>query len=193
MSDELEVPRAPGWRISDADRERVAERLSAGLSDGRLTPAEFTERMGTAMSAVHYSDVEPVLADLPGGALSAPPREHAELRTTFGNMKRRGAWVVPRRLTVTGIIGSVKLDFTDTVITHPVVEITLGVYGGTTVLVLPPDASADIDGVELIAGSSRVRGVPASPSLGTHFVVRGLQVAGRLVVRHQRSFRRWRW
>ena len=192
MSDEL-APRAPAWRISNADRERVTERLSAGLAEGRLTPEEFTERMSAAMAAVHYSDVEPVLADLPGGALSAPPREHAELRTTFGNLKRRGAWVVPRRLTVTGILGSVKLDFTDTVITHPVVEITIGVYAGSTVLVLPPDASADIDGVELIASSARVRGVPASPGLGTRFVVRGHQVAGSLVVRYQRSFGRWRW
>jgi len=145
------------------------------------------------MSAVHYSDVEPVLADLPGGALSAPPREHAELHTAFGTLKRRGAWVVPRRLTATGIIGSVKLDFTDTVITHPVVEITIEVYVGTTVLVLPPDATVDIDGVQLIASPARVRGVPSGPGLGTHFVVRGHQVAGRLVVRHKRTFGRWRW
>jgi uncharacterized protein DUF1707 len=193
VGDELEVPRASGWRISNADRERVSERLSAGLAEGRLTPAEYTERMATVMSAVHYSDVEPVLADLPGGPLSAAPREHAELRTTFGNLKRRGGWVVPRRLNVTCIVGSVKLDFTHTVIAHPIVEITIEVYAGTTVLILPPDASADIDGVQLVASPARVRGVPATPGLGPHFVVRGRQVAGRLIVRREQHFWHWRW
>ena len=193
VSAELESPRPPGWRMSDADRERVAERLRAGLTEGRLTAEEFTERMATAMSAVRYSDVEPVLADLPGGPLSAPPREYAELRTTFGNLKRRGEWVVPRRLKVTGVVGSVKLDFTGTVLVHPVVEIDIDVYFGTTVLVLPPGATADVDGVELIASPARVHGVPAGHGSGTHFVVRGRQVAGRLVVRHQRHFGHWRW
>jgi Domain of unknown function (DUF1707) len=193
VSSELEGLRAPDWRISDADRERVAERLRAGLTEGRLTPDEFTERMATAMSAIRYADAEPVLADLPGGPLSAPPRAHAELRSSFGNLKRRGGWVVPRRLTVSAVVGSVKLDFTGTVVAYPVVEIDIGVYFGSTVLVLPADASADIDGVELVASPAKMRRVSASPGLGTHFVVRGRQVAGRLVVRHQRRFWRWRW
>jgi hypothetical protein len=115
------------------------------------------------------------------------------LRTTFGNLKRRGAWVVPRRLTVHGLVGSVKLDFTDTVITHPVVEINIEVYVGNTVLVLPPDASVDVDGVHLVASPLRVRGVPFTRGLGTHFVVRGNEVVGKLVVRHKRTFWRWRW
>jgi hypothetical protein len=89
----------------------------------------------------------------------------------------------------------VKLDFTEAVIAHPVVEIELSVHAGSTTLVLPPGASVDIDNVEMIAGSARVRGVPATPIAGSevHFVVRGRQWAGGLVVRYQRRFWRWRW
>jgi len=94
---------------------------------------------------------------------------------------------------VTGIVGSVKLDFTETVLGYPIVEVGIDVYCGTTVLVLPPGASVDVDGVELIASPVRVRGVPAGHGSGTHFVVRGRQVAGRLVVRHPRHVGRWRW
>ena len=88
-----------------------------------------------------------------------------------------------------------KLDFSDAVIAHRVVEIDLHVTAGWTVLVVPPGASADVDQVVLVASPLHVRGVPASPSAGSgvHFVVRGKQSAGKLTVRHQRRFWRWRW
>ncbi|TMR10124.1 hypothetical protein ETD86_40780 [Nonomuraea turkmeniaca] len=74
-------------------------------------------------------------------------------------------------------------------------EIELDVYAGSTTIVLPPGASVNIDDVELIASPATVRDVPTSPVPGyqRHFVVRGRQWAGRLVVRHQRRFWRWRW
>jgi hypothetical protein len=193
VSGDLEAPRSPEWRISDADRERVAVRLRAGLAEGRLTTEEFTERMATVSSAVRYADVEPLLTDLPGGPLSAPPKEHAELRTTFNSLKRRGAWVVPRRLKITSIAGTVKLDFTETVIAHPVVDIDINVWFASTVLVVPEGASADIDGVDLVASPGKLIGVPSSPGLGPHFVVRGHQVVGSLVVRHRRHLGRLGW
>jgi hypothetical protein len=103
--------------------------------------------------------------------------------------------VVARRLTVTAKAGSVKLDFTDAVIAHHVVEIELNVVGGSTTLVLPAGATVDVDDVEVIAGNTHVRGVPTSPAAGPerHFVVRGRQKAGALVVRYQREFWGWRW
>lgn len=193
VSEEL-VPRPPEWRISDADRNRVAERLRAALTEGRLTLEEFDERLSAVMAARTYGEVSPHLADIVSGALSEPVPEFAELRATASTLKRHGAWVVPRRLLATARAGSVKLDFTDAVIAHNVVDIELNVSAGSTILVLPPGASANIDNVELIAGSSRIRGVPAnSLSAGHHFVVHGKQRAGRLVVRYQRHFLRWRW
>jgi hypothetical protein len=124
-----------------------------------------------------------------------PVREHADLRTTAASLTRSGRWVVARRLTVTARAGSVKLNFTEAVIPHRIVEIELDVTAGSTTLVLPPGASVDIENVELIAGSSRIRGVTDTPIAGPeqHFVVRGRQRAGRLTVRRQRRFLRWRW
>jgi hypothetical protein len=180
--------------MSDADRNRVVERLQAALGEGRLSLEEFEQRLSPVLTARTFSEVAPYLADIPGSALAAPIPEFTELRTTAAALRRRGRWVVPRRLLVTARAGSVKLDFVDAVIGHDVVEIELNVSAGTTTLVLPAGASVDIDGVELVAGSSRVRGVPEhAAGAGRHFVVHGKQRAGSLIVRYQRHFLRWRW
>jgi hypothetical protein len=194
MSGEL-LPERPAVRMSDADREAVAQRLHKAVGEGRLTLAEFEQRVAGVHAARTFADVEPYVADLPGGPVAPPAPEHAELRTFASGLKRQGRWVVPRRLSVTATAGSVKLDFTDAVLPHHVVEIDLSVSAGSTVLVLPPGATADIDSVELIAGSAKAKGVPTSSLAGAdrHFVVRGSQRAGSLVVRYQRSFWRWRW
>jgi len=194
MSDEL-VPQPPQLRISDADREKVAERLRGALGEGRLTLEEFDERLTGVLAARTFAEVEPFVSDLPGGQAAPPALEHAELRTTASTLKRRGRWVVARQLQVTAKAGSVILDFTDAVIAHRVVEIDLNVYAGSTTLIVPPGASVDVDSVELIAGQTRVRGVPNVPFAGPelHFVVRGKQRAGSLIVRQQRHFWRWRW
>lgn len=78
-------------------------------------------------------------------------------------------------------------------IAHHTVEVDVQVKGGSVTLIVPRDASVDTDGVEMIGSSAAVRGVPTHPGAGPRFVVTGAQYGGRLVVRHQRRFLRWRW
>jgi hypothetical protein len=52
-------------RVSDADRNAVAERLAAHYSDGRLDQAEFDERVSRAMSAKTRGDLDGLFDDLP--------------------------------------------------------------------------------------------------------------------------------
>jgi hypothetical protein len=194
MSGEL-VPERPAVRMSDAEREAVAERLHKAVGEGRLSLDEFEQRVAGVHAARTFAEVEPFVADLPGGPVAPVAPEQAELRTTASSLRRRGRWVVARRLRVTARAGSVKLDFTDAVIPYHVVEIDLNVAAGSTLLVLPPGASADIDEVEVVAGSAKIKGVPTGSLAGSerHFVVRGSQRAGSLLIRYQRRFWRWRW
>jgi hypothetical protein len=176
--------------MSDADREGVVERLNAAVADGRLTLVEFEERVDGVLKARTFGEVEPFVADLP----AAPATEDVvELRSHAGEIKRKGRWAVPRRLVVHSKAGSVKLDMRHAVIAHRVVEIDLATQAGSTVIVLPPGASANIDGVTTSAGSAKnkVSAVPGSE--GPHLVVTGSAAAGSLVVRYERRFWRWRW
>jgi hypothetical protein len=189
------LPEKPELRISDADRERAVQRLNRAVSEGRLTMSEFDERVAGVLRARTGSEVEPYLADLPvaPGTVAAP--EHRELKAAMSTLKRTGQWVVPRRLSVANKAGSVKLDLTDAVISHPVIEVALEVYAGSTTLVLPRGASVDVEQVELVASTAKVRKVPTStePVGEPHVVVTGKQWAGTVTVRHQRRFLRWRW
>ncbi|SEG61734.1 protein of unknown function [Nonomuraea solani] len=176
--------------MSDADRERITARLRSAHGDGRLTFEEFEQRLSGVLGARTFGEADPYVADLPGGPVAAPVHDRLDLRASASTLKRRGPWVVPRLLRVTNRPGPVKLDFTDAVIPHRVVEIELDVTAGSTTLILPPTASVTIDDVELIASPARVKDLPATPGPGVHFVVRGRQRFGRLLVRTQR--RLWR-
>jgi hypothetical protein len=52
-------------RISDADRERVVERLREHFAEGRLTSDELDERVSAALSAKTYGDLRTIMTDLP--------------------------------------------------------------------------------------------------------------------------------
>lgn len=52
-------------RASDADRHATVQQLQDAIARGLLTPAEGSDRMGTAFAAVHLEDLEPITADLP--------------------------------------------------------------------------------------------------------------------------------
>ena len=66
-------------RVSDADRERAADRLRAAAGEGRLTPVELEERLEGAFSARTGADLEPLVADLPEPAAAPPRREPRRL------------------------------------------------------------------------------------------------------------------
>ena len=52
-------------RVSDAERQAVADRLAEHFSSGRLDQAEFDERVGKAMSAKTRADLNGLFEDLP--------------------------------------------------------------------------------------------------------------------------------
>jgi hypothetical protein len=54
-------------RVSDADRQAVADRLGEHFAEGRLDQAEFDERAGRAMSAKTRADLSGLFDDLPEG------------------------------------------------------------------------------------------------------------------------------
>lgn len=75
-------PRGPQrLRASDAEREQVAQVLRAAMSEGRLTLEEGEERLGKVYAATYRNELNPLVADLPGGgwhALRDTPEARAE-------------------------------------------------------------------------------------------------------------------
>ena len=69
-------------RASDADRERVAERLRHDYGEGRLTADDLSERVEAVYAARTQADLEALTADLP--AIRGPdvPRRRSGLETS---------------------------------------------------------------------------------------------------------------
>jgi hypothetical protein len=181
--------------MSDSDREAIVARLGTALSEGRLTLEEFEQRVDGVVRARTFGEVQPLVADLPGLTPALAKRDVVELRANAGSIARKGRWIVPKRLVVHSLAGSVKLDMRQAVIDQPVVEIELDVQAGSTKIVLPAGATADIDDVTATAGSAKSK-VPPAPEPGSgapHLLVRGNVSAGSLLVRYERRFLRWRW
>ena len=59
------VPDDSGLRIGDVQRDAAVEALRAHYAEGRLSPAEFEERMGAALVATTVAELRPLFADLP--------------------------------------------------------------------------------------------------------------------------------
>jgi len=68
-------------RVSDAERQAVADRLAEHFGDGRLDQAEFDERVGRAMNAKTRADLAGLFDDLPEtGAPAMPERPRRRRR-----------------------------------------------------------------------------------------------------------------
>jgi hypothetical protein len=70
-------------RASDADREQVAERLRNATAEGRLLAEELEHRLGEALSARTYGQLDALVADLPRDNLPRrrAPRPSVRLRS----------------------------------------------------------------------------------------------------------------
>ncbi len=66
-------PSTSTLRVSDAERNAVADKLSRHYADGRLDEAEFKERLDAAMSAKTQGDLAGLFDDLPPLASEPPP------------------------------------------------------------------------------------------------------------------------
>jgi hypothetical protein len=64
-------------RVSDAERQEVADRLAEHFSSGRLDQAEFDDRVGRAMSAKTRADLNGLFDDLPetGAPAATDPKD----------------------------------------------------------------------------------------------------------------------
>ena len=192
MSESPSEPR--GFRISDADRERAAQRLHQALAEGRITLSELEERLAVVYAARYEADLRPPFADLPDPdapvarpAVPAVPSDAPPvvLRAGMSTIKRSGTWDVPPRLRLQSAMGSVVLDFCDTVIPHPVVDIEVDLGAGSAKLLVPDEATANVDGIVASMGTVK-SSVPSVPRPGVpHFVVHGRAGMGSVTVRRR--------
>ncbi len=175
------MPNQRDLRASDDDRNRIVECLQVAAVEGRLTAEELDGRLESALTARTYGELDTLLVDLPvvdarPAVPSGPAKELVRLESRSGNIRRAGAWSVPLRLGVEVRSGNVFLDFTEAVITHPTLDLTVTMTSGNLRLIVPPDVAVDAADVAIRSGSVREY-AHRDPSLPVRLLV---TVSGRL-------------
>jgi Domain of unknown function (DUF1707) len=186
-------------RASHEDRDRVVELLRVAAGDGRLTAEELDERLEKALKARTYGELAELSRDLPAASSFVPgpaapkPKDVLRIYRTSGWAKREGRWLVPPRIEVRVRSGHIKLDFTEAVITRPLLRIDAEVGSGGLKLLTRPGIVVDTDEVTARSGKVKVR-EPWGPEVPVilRIEVSGKVGSGRLKVRPpRRNFGQW--
>jgi len=186
-------------RASHEDRDLVVELLRVSAGDGRLTAEELDERLELAMTARTYGELARLVSDLPAqGSVASPataPRAKDVVRidTHSGDVRRVDRWVVPQRMEVKVTSGSVLLDFTQAVITEPLLKLDIDVRSGRVRLLTRPGIVVDADDVAIRSGQVRVK-APWDPDVPVQLriEVAGKVGSGHFIARPKyRTF--WQW
>jgi hypothetical protein len=108
-----EVSRRPeqveSMRAADADRHQIAEQLKAALDEGRLSLAEYDDRVRDAYAARTYAELMVLVTDLPQPGMSAADvsaRRAAELKREARKlpMALQVLWTIWGAVTVVNIV-----------------------------------------------------------------------------------------
>lgn len=163
--------------MADADRERVVARLNTAVSEGRLTLPEFEDRITGVLAARTFGEIEPYVADLPGArAVAVPSANATQLSARGSSLVRTGRWTVPPEMRIVASGSSVKLDFTEAIVTSSVVHIAVELRGSSIKMIVPIGSSVETAATSLTGSTTKVRNLSeyAQPGqFGTHFVVTG--------------------
>jgi hypothetical protein len=151
---------APAIRVSDQDRDGVAQRLQQAFAERRLDDDEFDERMRAALTARTSEDLDKLTADLPaaapgGGAPALPGRPAGRWAVAYKNSIRRGGrWRVPERFTSVVYKGSGWLDLRAAELTAPVTTVLAVAYKSRIEILVPPGVRVEMEGFGVSKGWS---------------------------------------
>lgn len=190
---ELEPSR---MRVSDADREKVAEILREAAGDGRIDLGELDERLEATYAAKTYGDLVPITHDLvvaapvgapaaaPAGVPASPGVAVERAVAIMGGVDRRGLWTVPEHFSVFCFMGGAELDLREARFSAPEVTFTINTFMGGANITVNPTTHVVVHGVGIMGGYSAAesgpppRLTPDSPTLH----VKGVAIMGGVSV-----------
>lgn len=202
--DELALRR----RVSDLEREEVADVLREAAGEGRLSYTELEDRLETLYSAKTYGELVEIAADLPNGptlaagtAAVAPLGQagpgagpgpgmtvHAPVINVFlSDQKRIGNWLAPERQEVNAVLGDVTLDYTEAQVPYNEIYIDVKSILADVKIRVPRNAIVHLDSNPILGSVSEqdspLGSVDEPPSAPKIFHIRGTAILGEIKIK----------
>jgi hypothetical protein len=176
MAGELEEPDPARLRISDAERERVAEVLREAAGTGRIDLDELDDRLAATYAARTYADLVPITLDLPSHRDHTPARARATANSSvvaggqdrerhlaiMSGVERTGAWVVPKEMTILALMGGANLDLRQATFAAREVVLTINAIMGGASVIVGPHTNVVIEGTGIMGGYAGPSGLVAA-------------------------------
>lgn len=199
--DELALRR----RVSDLEREDVAEILREAAGEGRISYTELEDRLEAVYGAKTYGELVEVTIDLPNGP-AAPnstaveatygaqhgavaPTSGAAINVFLSDTKRIGTWVPPQRQEVNAVLGDVTLDYTEAHLPYDEIFIEVKSILADVKIRVPRNAIVHLDSNPILGSvSEQEAGIggpvpePATTAPKT-FHIRGTAILGEIKIK----------
>ena len=184
-------------RISDQERQLVAEVLRQAAGEGRIDVDELDKRLEATFAAKTYAEIVPITADLPTASVGGlpVPRSGAPVAgpthdSSFAMMsttRRRGPWQVGAQHKAFALMGGVVLDLREAIVAGQEVAINASVFMGSVDVYVDEHTVVICDGRAIMGDYSESRSkVRAQPQPDSPVVrVFGRAVMGRVNVKRR--------
>ncbi|MEV4253149.1 DUF1707 domain-containing protein [Spirillospora sp. NPDC049652] len=181
--DSSRPPRVRDLRASDADRERVVAVLGEALADGRLTLEEHSERTSRAYASRTLGELTGLTTDLSPEESQPILVDDRPVSVFFGRTRREGRWVVPVKLPLIALFGTVELDLREAVLQRRHIVLDSLLVAGRVRLLVPDGVHVTVTGrTALTARDVRTRPEHDGPTVE----VGGMLIFGSVTARAPR-------
>jgi hypothetical protein len=189
-------------RVSDLEREEVADILRDAAGEGRLSYTELEDRLETLYASKTYGELVELTADLPNGpraqTVPATTPQYAGALVESGPVinvfmsesKRTGSWLVPQRQEINAVLGDVTLDYTEAQIPFDEVHIDVKSILADVKIRVPQNAIVLLDSNPILGSVSEqeagLKAVPdpnSRPAAPTRFHIRGTAILGEIKIK----------
>jgi hypothetical protein len=203
--DELTLRR----RVSDLEREDVAEMLREAAGEGRLSYTELEERLESVYQAKTYGELVEISSDLPNGlamptAAPAPGVAGAGwpagvhgsavagavpvINAFLSEAKRTGGWLAPQRQEVNAVLGDVTLDYTEAQLPYDEIFVDVKSILADVKIRVPKNAIVHLDSNPILGTVSEEEstfgGTAEAPSAPPKiFHIRGTAILGEIKIK----------
>lgn len=201
----------PELRASDADRDRVVERLRDAVAEGRLDMDEFEERLEAAYKSRTYAELEPLTRDLPAAGVAAPVASApvgltksvpagsdsawpdrigggpvgggpAMAVAVMSGFQRKGNWTVPARFHAVAFWGGGEIDLREANFAEREVVINCVAIMGGIQITVPPGVEVDVRGIGIMGAFDQRDPGPPAPG-APRVIVTGLAFWGGVEIK----------